>query len=231
LQVQLHHHTSNGGIRIDTDAHSPFVRGLFACGEAAGWQGADRLGGTMLGGSQVFGWRAGTKAAEVAKDRPQGELHRDDFERLLGARLARQREAKGGTRPGQLHRELQQAMWERLLVERDAEQLAAAQQVITEQRGRMREHLLIAEPFDHVLALEQRNLLDVAEVITQAATMRTESRGSHYRADYPERDDAHWLSNIFVSRDEGGNLELRKEWINEEVGWEDQGRIRIMPWG
>ncbi|MCX4240768.1 FAD-binding protein [Paraliomyxa miuraensis] len=231
LQVQLHHHTSNGGIRIDTDAQSPFVRGLFACGEAAGWQGADRLGGTMLGGSQVFGWRAGTKAAEVARERPQGDLHPDDFERLLGERLARQREAKGGTRPQVLHRALQQAMWERLLVEKDAQQLAQAQRFIDDQRGRMHEDLQIAEPFDHVLAFEQRNLLDVAEVITQAGTLRTESRGSHYRADHPERDDAHWLANIFVSRDAQGELVLRKQWINEEVGWEDQGRIRIMPWG
>jgi fumarate reductase (CoM/CoB) subunit A len=231
LQVQLHHHTSNGGIRIDTDAQSPFVQGLFACGEAAGWQGADRLGGTMLGGSQVLGWRAGAKAAHVAKDRPQGSLHQDDYQRLLGERLARQRAASGGTRPQELHTELKQAMWELLLVEKDAEQLARAQGVIDEQRERMAEDLRIAEPFDHVLAFEQRNLLDVAEVITRAATLRTESRGSHYRADFPARDDANWLTNIFASRDEGGQLVLRKQWINQDVGWEDQGRIRIMPWG
>ena len=231
LQVQLHHHTSNGGIRIDTDAQSPVVQGLFACGEAAGWQGADRLGGTMLGGSQVLGWRAGAKAAHVAKDRPQGSLHPDDYERLLGERLQRQRAASGGTRPQALHTELKQAMWELLLVEKDAEQLARAQGVIDEQRERMAEDLRIAEPFDHVLAFEQRNLLDVAEVITRAATLRTESRGSHYRADFPARDDANWLTNIFASRDEKGTLVLRKEWINQDVGWEDQGRIRIMPWG
>ncbi|MEX1367076.1 MAG: FAD-binding protein [Nannocystaceae bacterium] len=230
LQVQLHHHTSNGGIRIDANAQSPYLRGLFACGEAAGWQGADRLGGTMLGGSQVFGWRAGTKAAEVAKDRPQAPLHREDLERLLGERLVRYAEVKGKTRPGQLHRELQQKMWELLLVDKDETQLRAAQAVIDEQRGRMRDDLCIAEPFDHVLAMEQRNLLDVAEVITQAALMRTESRGAHYRSDYPERNDEEWLSNIFASRDERG-LVLRKEWINEERGWTDHGRIRIMPWG
>ncbi len=231
LQVQLHHHTSNGGIRIDTDAQSPVIAGLFACGEAAGWQGADRLGGTMLGGSQVFGWRAGTKAAEVAKDRPQGELHPDEFDRLIGRRIARQNESKGSTRPEQLHRQLQQTMWEKLLVERDETQLREAQEVIDQQRRVIRNDLCIAEPFDHVLAMEQRNMLDVAQVITQAATMRTESRGSHYRADYPERDDENWLSNIFASRNEDGNLVLRKEWINEEAGWEDRGRIRIMPWG
>ena len=231
LQVQLHHHTSNGGIRIDTDAQSPIVEGLFACGEAAGWQGADRLGGTMLGGSQVFGWRAGTKAAEVAKDCPQGKLHPDEFDRLLGRRLARQREAKGATRPSTLHRELQQGMWEKLLVEKDAEQLQSAQSLIDDQRRRIREDLCIAEPFDHVLAMEQRNMLDVAQVITQAASMRTESRGSHYRSDYPERDDDNWMSNILVSRNEDGHMELRKEWINQDAGWEDRGRIRIMPWG
>ncbi len=231
LQVQLHHHTSNGGIRIDADAQSPNIKGLFACGEAAGWQGADRLGGTMLGGSQVFGWRAGTKAAEVAKDHAQSSLHSDDFERMLGERLARQAEVKGTTRPQEFLRALQQTMWERLLVERDAAQLADAQRFVTEQRARMREDLCIAEPFDHVLAFEQRNLLDVAAVIIQAATMRTESRGSHYRSDYPERDDANWLSNIVVRRDGQHNLELSKQWINEDVGWVDQGRIRIMPWG
>ncbi|MCH9682057.1 MAG: FAD-binding protein, partial [Deltaproteobacteria bacterium] len=150
LQVQIHHHTSNGGIRIDPQAHSPFVRGLFAVGEAAGWQGADRLGGTMLGGSQVFGWRAGAKAAEVAKESPQGTLRPDDFDRLLGERIARQRESKGSLRPTQLHTELQQRMWELLLVEKDEKQLQQAQGVINEQRGRLRDDLLIAEPFDHV---------------------------------------------------------------------------------
>src|SRR5262249_53623173 len=69
LQVQNHHHTSNGGIRVDIDCQSR-ITGLFAVGEAMGYQGADRLGGTMLGGSQVFGWRAGKRAAEIAKERP-----------------------------------------------------------------------------------------------------------------------------------------------------------------
>ena len=60
---------ATAAIRVDVDCHSK-IRGLFAAGETMGYQGADRLGGTMLGGSQVFGWRAGRRAAEVAKDRP-----------------------------------------------------------------------------------------------------------------------------------------------------------------
>lgn len=228
LQIQLHHHTSNGGVRIDHQCESR-VRGLFACGETAGWQGADRVGGTMLGGSQVFGWRAGTRAAEVAKERPQKDLSADDQDRLLGW-IGRANEAKGSTRPQDLLDPLQREMWSRLLVERDADQLSAALSFVEEQRGRLEGDLRIAEPFDLALLAEQRNLLDVAEVIAKAATMRTESRGSHYRSDYPERDDDNWMTNIFARRTEG-ELSLRKQWVNEEEGFTDRGKVVIQPWG
>jgi succinate dehydrogenase/fumarate reductase flavoprotein subunit len=227
LQIQIHHHTSNGGIRIDEQAQSRIV-GLFACGEAAGWQGADRIGGTMLGGSQVFGWRAGAQAAAVAKDRPQRELLTGELDALIIERLARAREARGSTRPGELLRPLQREMWKHLLVERDANQLASARAFVEAQRERLSTDLRIAEPFDYALLFEHRNLLDVAEVIISAADMRTESRGSHYRADYPARDDANWMTNIFVTRNNGA-LHLRKQWVNDT--WTDHGRIRIQPWG
>lgn len=232
LQIQVHHHTSNGGVRIDPRGHSK-VRGLFACGETAGWQGADRIGGTMLGGSQVFGWRAGTLAAEVAKDRPQGDVPKDLLDRLILEPLAKTHErsqAGGDRRPGDLLLPLQREMWKRLLVERDAEQLRAAANFVAEQRGQIEEGIRIAEPFDLVLLFEQRNLLDVADVIITAAQTRTESRGSHYRSDYPERDDENWMTNLFVTKSDSG-IELEKRWVNEEHGWTDQGRIRIQPWG
>jgi succinate dehydrogenase/fumarate reductase flavoprotein subunit len=90
---------------------------------------------------------------------------------------------------------------------------------------------MIAEPFDVALAMEHRNLLDVAEVIITAATERTESRGSHYRSDHPQRDDQQWMTNLFVSRD-NGSVKLRRGWAAAETGWEDRpGDIRIRPWG
>jgi succinate dehydrogenase/fumarate reductase flavoprotein subunit len=80
-----------------------------------------------------------------------------------------------------------------------------------------------------VLALEHRNLLEVAEAIIRAADLRTESRGSHYRSDYPRRDDAAWMTNILVSR-RGGELCLEKRWVNES--WFDHpDDVRILPWG
>ena len=229
LQVQIHHHTSNGGVRIDAHTQSR-IRGLFAVGETAGWQGADRLGGTMLGGSQVFGWRAGARAAEVAAGRPAVRIE-SEVERLVRAPLARFREAKGTTRPADLLHPLQRTMWKELLVEKDADSLSRARRCIAVQRDRLQNDLKAAEPFDLVRAFEHRNLLDVAEVIIEAADMRTESRGSHYRSDHPQRDDARWLTNIFATR-ENDQLRLRRHWINDAVGWEDRpGDVRIKPWG
>jgi succinate dehydrogenase/fumarate reductase flavoprotein subunit len=229
LQVQVHHHTSNGGIRIDTDGQTN-ITGLFAAGEVAGWQGADRLGGTMLGGSQVFGWRAGAKAATTAVTRPGTTLAPDDFE-PLNNQLAAFQECSGDERPMDLRRRLQQVMWETLILEKDAESLARAKQQVNDERDRLQTKVRIAEPADLALAFENRNLLDVADVIIAAATLRTESRGSHYRRDYPRRNDDEWLSNIFSSRT-NGDLSLRKQWVAKDTGWIDQpGDVRIKPWG
>jgi succinate dehydrogenase/fumarate reductase flavoprotein subunit len=102
---------------------------------------------------------------------------------------------------------------------------------VEDDRERLSTRLRIAEPADLAIAFEHRNLLDVAEVIIAAAAMRTESRGSHYRRDYPNRADNDWLTNIFVSRG-NGDLALRKQWVESEVGWVDQpGDVRIKPWG
>jgi L-aspartate oxidase len=229
VQIQVHHHTSNGGIRIDSDTQTN-ITGLFAVGEAAGWQGADRLGGTMLGGSQVFGWRAGAKAAEAATTRPNVSLGSSALDRLREA-IARFSEAKGTCRPSDLRPALQQTMWETLLVEKNSESLSRAHGFVVEERHRLARDLLIFDPFDLALAFEHRNLLDVAEVIIEAAMMRTESRGSHFRSDYPQRDDKNWLSNIFVSRG-NGHLCLRRQWVADKCGWADQpGDVRIKPWG
>jgi succinate dehydrogenase/fumarate reductase flavoprotein subunit len=228
LQVQNHHHTSNGGARVDRDGETS-VRGLFAAGETMGFQGADRLGGTMLGGSQVFGFRAGRKAAEMAREQPDVSIHQGLLDRLLHEPLARLAEADGPARPGDLLRPLQRKMWAELLVEKDASSLTDALQYIADDRERLAKGIRICDRMDRVHALEHRNLLDVAEVIIRAAALRTESRGSHFRSDYPERRDYEWLTNIFVSC-EHGELRLEKRWIGE--GWSDHpGDLRILPWG
>jgi len=229
VQAQIFHHTSNGGVRVGENGNAG-VDGLFAIGETMGWQGADRLGGTMLGGSQVFGWRAGKHAAEAAKQRPD-PAGAALLEHMIGAPVRKMNETGGRKTPGDLKPALQRFMWKELLVEKDAESLAQVQQYIDDERDRLANDLAIGTPMDVALAFEHRNLLDVAEVITQAATMRTESRGAHYRSDFPERDDDAWMTNIFSTHKDGA-LSQSARWINEEPGWTDQpGDVRIKPWG
>lgn len=229
LQVQNHHHTSNGGIRVDEHAQSG-ISGLFAVGEAAGWQGADRLGGTMLGGSQVFGWRAGRAAAEVARQGATDANLHDAVDAVL-APLKRNHSLSGNTVVSDMHAELQRVMWECLIVEKDQISLNRAMAHLQDTRERAAHELCITKPEDHALLAELRNMLDVAEAITTAASLRTESRGSHFRSDFPDRDDEQWLTNIFISRKDHG-IELEKRWVCEATGWQDlPGDVRISPWG
>lgn len=232
LQVQIHHHTSNGGVRIDERAQSR-VRGLFVVGETAGWQGADRLGGTMLGGSQVFGWRAGETAADVVKNHSGTRASASTIDRAIEpiVRLSEQQSAADGYDIREMKAEMQRLMWKKLLVEKDEKTLEEVRTFIAEERDRLtRVHR--KSSFDAVLVCEHRAMLDVAEVITEAASFRTESRGSHYRSDHPTRNDEEWMTNVFVTREEDGKLQLEKKWINEDVGWEEHpDGVRISPWG
>lgn len=229
LQVQNHHHTSNGGVRIDAHGESA-VNGLFAIGEASAWQGADRLGGTMLGGSQVFGWRAGKKAAESARHAGQISTPTEAIHTALEP-IMRHREARGTLAVDQVHKELQTRMWETLIVEKDTASLNEARQAIAIALDKLNHQVGIRQPADIATISEIRNMCTVASMIIEAADMRTESRGSHYRSDYPERDDENWLTNIVISKS-NDSLSLKKQWLSEDYGWIDQpDDIRISPWG
>ena len=229
LQVQNHHHTSNGGVCIDADGQSN-VTGLFAIGEASAWQGADRLGGTMLGGSQVFGWRAGKKAAEIARQTGNEEKMVDSTEAALNP-LFEAAKRSGKNSVSSLHKELQTKMWETLIVEKDESTLNLAKKYVAQITDKLENDTAILEPIDHAGMAELRNMLCVATMITEAANMRKESRGSHYRSDFPVRDDSNWLTNIVQTMD-GDNLQLSQQWLSEAHGWTDQpDDVRITPWG
>jgi succinate dehydrogenase/fumarate reductase flavoprotein subunit len=96
-------------------------------------------------------------------------------------------------------------MWERVGLVRDEAGLRSALQEID---GLRREAEQLAVPSHRRLnlawaeALDVRNLLEVAELTTRSALERRESRGAHYRADYPDADDVHWLANVHMRRDE-----------------------------
>jgi len=197
-------HAINGGLRIEPSGEST-VPCLYAGGETAGGpHGADRLGGNMNLTCQVFGRRAGRSAAERAQARGVPSVAADlvgaEQERLLAVQAGR-----GALGPGQLKRRIQECMWRYLLIVRSDAGLRACLTEVERLRGEAAS--LNAEgPTQLMGALEVDSLLTVAEIMARAALLRTESRGSHYREDFPQRDDAHWEKSI-ITRRVNGRLE------------------------
>jgi fumarate reductase (CoM/CoB) subunit A len=203
VEVSIFGHAFNGGVLIDERGGST-VQGLYAAGEAAaGPHGADRLGGNMLMTSQVFGHRAGQAAARAAK----AERPRDIAPRTLdqqAARLAGMRRPEGRYGVAELVARLQRRMWSVSIV-RDEASLRACLEEIAEAEealGRAR----IADRGELRHALELDSLLLTGRLVTTAALARRESRGSHYRADFPDTDDVAWRRSI-AFRAVGGRTE------------------------
>ena len=228
LEVSSVHQCSDGGLYVAENAEAS-LPGLYAAGEvAAGMHGADRLGGHMMVNSQVFGKRAGVHAARRARatdSQPLGES-------VTGAALARiesLRQAKGKIKPTQLIGTLQRSAWENMLAVRNQAGLTEALRRLQQIRAESLPELSVETPTDLVRALELQHLTLVGEMVARAALLRTESRGGHYREDYPERDDRHWLRVIEVRQDDG---RMRLETFVIDPEWQDlPGDLGDWFWG
>jgi succinate dehydrogenase / fumarate reductase flavoprotein subunit len=214
-------HYIMGGIRVDGDTQGSTVPGLFAAGEcAAGLHGANRLGGNSLSDLLVFGKRAGEFAAAFA--RANGPAMIDHAQVDDTARCALEPFERGavgdGQGPYQLQQQLQTTMQEQVgIVRTEAEMRGALSGIVRlgEQARRVgvvgnREY----NPGWHT-ALDLGNLLVVSEAITRAAIDRRESRGGHFREDYPEKDPAAGRFNIVIRKGPSGEMQLSREPIPE----------------
>jgi succinate dehydrogenase / fumarate reductase flavoprotein subunit len=193
-----------GGIRTNQWAESG-ITGLYAAGECAcvSVHGANRLGGNSLLETIVFGRRAGIRAGEYARTIAPQALTTDQL--TTEQNRVRQLLAQGGSvRAWQIREELGRLMSLNLGLVRTHESMSAAISAITalihraasvavQDKGRVFNT-------DLVQALELQSLLDVAETIVASALERKESRGAHYRSDYPVRDDQHWLVHSLIRR-------------------------------
>lgn len=201
IEVACIGHAINGGLRIEPTAEST-VPCLYAGGETAGGpHGADRLGGNMNLTCQVFGRRAGRSAAQRARERGIPPVSARLIKAEQGRLMALQAQ-RGSLGPGQLKRGIQECMWRNLLVVRSDASLRTCLGELEGLRGRMA-GINVDGPAQLSGLLEVDSLLTVAEIMAKAAFMRTESRGSHYREDYPQRDDAHWQNSIITRRVNG----------------------------
>ena len=198
-------HYMMGGIHTGIDGATP-LRGLYAAGEAAcvSINGANRLGSNSLTECLVFGARAGKAAASYASEQKGpgaaclAQAH-DEQKRLEGNFL---RKTGGKERISALRDDMQKTMEESAGIYRAGPVLMRAAERLRSLQERARNIALD----DHSLtfnteltaALELGYMLDLAEVITQSALQRHESRGSHQRTDFPQRDDEKYLAHTLA---------------------------------
>ena len=202
-------HAINGGLKINTDGQTT-LPGLYAAGEVAGGpHGADRLGGNMLVTCQVYGARAGRAAARAASRKDYTAFDQEKIAAVLD-KIESCRQQQGAVKVQQLRENLQQTMWRNVLVVRNKVKLQSALGDIAALRCRMPE-VKIGGIGDLRSWLELGNLLDVGEAIVKAALDRTESRGSHYREDFPAQDSA-WDKRILIGY-RSGKIVNREESI------------------
>lgn len=190
-------HFCMGGIVIDENSETP-LSGLFAAGEVtAGIHGANRLGGNALCEIFTFGGIAGERAAARAEalgiQDPPDQLIRQEKARLESFF------DKNGERPKDLCQSLKETMWLEAGILREPKGLNHALETIGTLKERAKK-ASVGKVSDLIRRLELDNMLMLAEVVSRAALMRTESRGSHFRTDYPLEDNEYWLKNIIVRK-------------------------------
>lgn len=213
VEVSPTAHYQMGGVVIDVDCQTA-LPGLLVAGEdAGGAHGANRLGGNGVAESTVFGSRAGDTASRLALERPLRDP--DPAEVAASAeRASVPLRRDQGRSPFAITRALQDLMWEDCGVVRDREGLLRARSRLAELRQQAAT-ISVSGPaamnFAWQEALDVVNQLTVAETMITSALLREESRGAHFRADFPERDDAGWLQSIMLRRAEDGALAVRRQ--------------------
>jgi succinate dehydrogenase / fumarate reductase flavoprotein subunit len=201
-------HYAMGGIKVEAETGATTVPGLFAAGEAAaGLHGANRLGGNSLTDLLVFGRRAGEGAAAYAD--LMGDPAAIDDQQVAKEKqlLLRPFESGGGENPYLVHQELQAVMAEHVGIIRSEESL---------QEG-LTKILALQKRADHLdvdgsrvfnpgwnLARDDLFMLTLAEAVVRAAIARKESRGAHYRSDYPDKSEELGKVNFIASKAASG---------------------------
>jgi len=215
----LGNHKSEGVWPIDSN-YATKIPGLYAAGDSCG----SMLGGAkyaLLGssssGSAVQGARAGKAAAEYAVKTTAGNISGSKIERLKEITF-KPRTLEKGYSPEWVTRMLQNTMIPYYVTfVKKADRLEAAITTIEFLRDHFAPKLMAENTHELRLAHDLRNMLVNAEMKLRTSLFRTESRGVHYREDFPARDDENWLAWILISKDDNGNMALRKEPVPKEM--------------
>tara|TARA_R110002110_G_scaffold362241_1_gene572057 strand:+ start:141779 stop:143758 length:1980 start_codon:yes stop_codon:yes gene_type:complete len=214
IPVRPAQHYSMGGVRTNYQGHSPQLAGLFAAGEAACWDmhGFNRLGGNSVAETVVAGMIVGEAIADFCES-TAGDLALStalvrQFGRCEEQRMAAITDASGDESAFDLTHQMQQTMTTNVGIFRHADGLQQAVATLTElqhraQNIRLKSTARSANP-ELVAAYRLQRMLKLAQCVTYGALQRTESRGAHFRADYPRRDDLQWMQRTLASWPDSG---------------------------
>jgi succinate dehydrogenase flavoprotein subunit len=215
-------HYMMGGVRVDGETQMSTVPGLFAAGECAGGlHGANRLGGNSLSDLLVFGKLAGEHAARYANEHagatefgPAQQQEGERLSRLALAPLERQDGGPGGDGPYAIQHELQDRMQDLVGIVRNESDMRKGLDAVLALRDRAAR---VAVPGNREYnpgwhtALDLDNLLTVSEAIARAAIERKESRGAHFREDFPDKDATWGRTTLVIRRAAAGEMVLVRE--------------------
>ncbi|MBY0496106.1 MAG: fumarate reductase/succinate dehydrogenase flavoprotein subunit [Cyanobacteria bacterium] len=203
-------HYIMGGIRVNADTQESTIPGLFAAGEcAAGINGANRLGGNSLSDLIVFGKRAGEYAAQHAKKGVVPKVDDGAVDRAIKASLAPFDRGGRGENPYKVQHDLQDTMQALVgIVRTESEMQEAIKRIAGFRERASRVGVDGHREFNagwHT-CVDLRNLIDVAEAIARSAIERKESRGGHFREDFPDKKDEFATFNFGTKRQADGSM-------------------------
>ncbi len=207
-------HYMMGGVQVDPESQMTSVPGLFAAGEcAAGLHGANRLGGNSLSDLLVFGKRAGEYAAKFAKTNASGRVNPADVDAAAKAALAPFERGAAGENPFAVQSELQDIMQNLVGIVRTESEMQEALGKITALRARAAKAGITGNIEYNTgwhTALDLENMLSISEMIAIAALERKESRGGHFRDDYPDKDAEWGKYNLKIARGADGRPQVER---------------------
>ena len=206
-------HYVMGSVRVDGDTQMSDVPGLFAAGECgAGLHGANRLGGNSLSDLLVFGKRAGEYAAKFAKEHGAPNVDLAQVDEVAAESL--EPFGRSGEGPYQVQHDLQDLMQANVGIVRRQEEMEQALDGIFKLKERAK-HVAVGGNRDYNpgwhTSLDLNNLLTVSEAVARAALLRKESRGAHFREDYPDKDATFAAFNFVIRKGSDGEMQVSRE--------------------
>ena len=199
IEVAPTAHHFMGGLKINEDA-STSLKNLYGAGEVCGGvHGANRLGGNALADTQVFGKIAGESASEACRNaelKTNDEMVEEEASRIEG--LIK----KGSIKPMEFKNNIKKLMWEKVAIVRDEKTLNEALKELQEMQDDLKDLDVAGKSqynTDLVTALEVINMVEICILSVKSAILRRESRGAHFRSDFPETKDE-WKKSIVLSK-------------------------------